>query len=230
VRTLSRKPRAILFDMDGVIVDSMPYHFIAWYEALRPYGVRVSCFEVYRREGEQWDKSLADFLRMGGHVPTQRLMHKVFSARQRIFRKYFKRTIFPGVEGFLSCLAGKGYALALVTGTPHKQVMHILPSSIRKFFSCMVTGDMVSRGKPHPEPYLKACRLLKLPCNECLVVENAPFGIESARRAGIYSVALTTSLPEGYLSGADHIVDSLEEIPVFIDRACSAARNKRRNA
>ena len=55
---IPRKPRAILFDMDGVIVDSMPYHFISWYEALRPYDVSVKCFDVYQREGEQWDKAL----------------------------------------------------------------------------------------------------------------------------------------------------------------------------
>ncbi|MDD5775659.1 MAG: hypothetical protein PHS64_06950, partial [Candidatus Omnitrophica bacterium] len=93
MKHLVKKPAAILFDMDGVIVDSMPYHFLAWYEALRPYGVRVSCFEVYRREGEQWDKSLSDFLRMGGYAPTTRLMRTVFAARQKIFRKYFTRTL-----------------------------------------------------------------------------------------------------------------------------------------
>jgi len=92
----------------------------------------------------------------------------------------------------------------------------------------MVTGDMISHGKPHPEPYLKACRLLKVHPSECLVVENAPFGIESAKRAGLYTVALTTSLPAGYLSGADHIVDCLEEIPTFIGHCSKQARNKRK--
>ncbi|MDD4940699.1 MAG: HAD family phosphatase [Candidatus Omnitrophica bacterium] len=227
MKHLVKKPAAILFDMDGVIVDSMPYHFLAWYEALRPYGVRVSCFEVYRREGEQWDKSLSDFLRMGGYAPTTRLMRTVFAARQKIFRKYFTRTLFPKVEDFLAGLADRGYTLALVTGTPHDQVAHILPASVKSSFSCMVTGDTVRRGKPHPEPYLKAARLLRLSPHECVVVENAPFGIESAKRAGMFCIALTTSLPAGYLSGADHIADTLEEIPVFIERACGQAGKRR---
>jgi beta-phosphoglucomutase len=221
MRLLKDKPKAIIFDMDGVIVDSMPYHFLAWYEALRPYGVRVSCFEVYSREGEKWDKSLSDFLRMGGLEPTPRLMRTVFAARQKIFRKYFKRFIFKGVEEFLRCLKYKGYCLGLVTGTPHAQVMRILPVSIRSLFACIVTGDQVKRGKPCPEPYLKAKTLLKLPAHECVVVENAPYGIESAKRAGMFCIALTTSLPAGYLSKADRIVDRLEQILVFIERSCN---------
>ena len=62
MKKLKIRPRAIVFDMDGVIVDSMPYHFIAWYEALRPWGVRVSCFEVYAQEGERWETTLKGLL------------------------------------------------------------------------------------------------------------------------------------------------------------------------
>ena len=57
MRKLKTKAKAIIFDMDGVIVDSMPYHFLAWHEALRPFGIRVGCVEVFAREGERWDKS-----------------------------------------------------------------------------------------------------------------------------------------------------------------------------
>jgi len=96
--------------------------------------VRVSCFEVYNREGQQWDKSLADFLRMGRYNPTPGLMKKVFAERERIFKRYFKRFIFSGVEEFLSLMSDNGYKLALVTGTPKSQLMHILPPSIKKFY------------------------------------------------------------------------------------------------
>jgi len=224
---LKQRPHAIIFDMDGVIVDSMPYHFLAWYEALRPYGVRVSCFEVYSREGERWDKSLQDFLRMGKLKPTPALMRTVFAARQKIFKKYFKRFIFTGVEEFLRCLKAKGYRLGLVTGTPHAQVVRILPASIRSLFECMVCGDQVRNGKPHPEPYIRASRLLKLAVHECVVVENAPYGIESAKRAGMFCIAVTTSLPAGYLSQADRIVDRLEDIPEFVEKTCRREKSRR---
>jgi beta-phosphoglucomutase len=218
MRMLKMRPKAVILDMDGVLVDSMPYHFLSWYEALRPYGVRVSCFEVYSREGENWEKSLRDFLRMGDLKPTPGLMREVFASRQKIFKKYFKRFIFKGVEESLCCLKDKGYRLGLVTGTPRAQVVRILPASIRNLFECMVTGDQVRNGKPHPEPYITAGRLLKLAVKECVVVENAPYGIESAKRAGMFCIAVTTSLPSEYLSKADRIVGRLEDVPAIVEK------------
>jgi beta-phosphoglucomutase len=213
-------PKAIIFDMDGVIVDSMPYHFIAWYEALRPLGLRVSCFDVYSKEGERWDKSLKDFLRQAKIRPTKALLKKIFSHRQRIFRSYFKRLIFRGAEEFLNCLKKKGYALGLVTGTPMQQLNGILPPRIKNLFDCIITGDKVKNGKPHPEPYLRAAESLGVKPRDCVVVENAPLGIESAKRAGMFCIALTTSLPREYLKKADVVVDTLEEITGIIDKSC----------
>ena len=219
-KSLKIHPKAIIFDMDGVIVDSMPYHFLAWHEALRPLGIRVSCFEVYCREGERWEKSLKDFLRQGNIKPTKAILKKIFIRRQKIFRSYFKRLIFSGAEEFLKCLKKKGYLLGLVTGTPMPELEKILPKRIKKFFDYFVTGDRVKNGKPSPEPYLQAAQGLSVKPGECVVVENAPLGIESAKRAGMFCVAVTTSLPEDYLKRADVVVDRLEEITGIIDRTC----------
>ena len=213
---LRLKPRAIIFDMDGVIVDSMPYHFLAWYESLRPLGIRVSCFDVYSREGECWERSLRDFLLRAKIKPTALLLKKIFATRQKIFRNYFKRVIFYGAEDFLNCLKEKGYLLGLVTGTPIVEIIDILPGRIRDLFHCLVAGDQVKAGKPDPEPYLKAVKLLGLDSRQCLVVENAPLGIESAKRAGIFCIALTTSLPKEYLKAADMVMDRLEDIAAVI--------------
>jgi len=205
--------------MDGVIVDSMPYHFLAWYEALRPHGVRVSCFDVYAKEGERWEKSLKDFLRHAKIKPTPKLLNQIFLSRQKIFRKYFKRFIFKGAEEFLLCLKKK-YLLGLVTGTPAQGIEKILPKKVKNLFDCIVAGDRVKKGKPHPEPYLTAARNLGLAPRECIVVENAPYGIESAKRAGMFCVAVTTSLPKEYLKKADVVVSNLEEITGIIDKSC----------
>ncbi len=205
-------PKAVIFDMDGVIVDSMPYHFLAWYEALRPLGIRVTCFDIYMREGERWEKSLGDFLKQGGLAPAKKLLHKIFRRRQRIFRAYFKRLIFSGAEEFLKCLNQGGYLLGLVTGTPLAEVKRILPQRIRSAFDIIVTGDRVKNGKPHPEPYVKAAQGLMVKPAECIVVENAPLGVESAKRAGMFCVALATSLPQEYLKRADMVVQRLEDI------------------
>lgn len=206
------KPKAVIFDMDGVIIDSMPYHYLAWYEALRPYGVRVSCFEVYAKEGEKWNKTLKDLLLGAGIKPSALLLEEVFARRQRIFRKYFRRFMISGAEELISSLRQKGCLLGLVTGSPRQEVRAILSRRIIAKFQVIVPGDEVKKGKPEPEPYLKAARLLGLRPEECLVVENAPLGIESAKRAGMPCVAVTTSLPKGYLKKADLIVERLQDI------------------
>jgi len=209
-------PKAVIFDMDGVIVDSMPYHFLAWYEALRPYGVRVGCFDVYAKEGERWSKSLKDFLKNEGIVPSRKLLSEIFIFRQKIFKKYFKRFIFSDAERVLYGLKKKGYLLSLVTGTPDYEVKKILPGKLYRIFNKIVAGNNVKKGKPHPEPYLKAARMLNVSPKECVVIENAPYGIESAKRAGMCCIAVSTSLPEGFLNKADFIVAELSEIAKFI--------------
>lgn len=218
--TENLKPKAVIFDMDGVIIDSMPYHFIAWYEALRYFGVRISCFDVYSKEGERWEKTLKYFLRRQNIKPSKALLNKIFLTRQKIFKNSFRRFIFKGVNEFLECLKNRGYLLGLVTGTHILGVKEILPKKIKEFFDCVITGDNIKKGKPHPQPYLKAARLLGVRPQECVVVENAPFGIESAKRAGMFCIALTTSLPKEYLKGADIVVDTLEDITGIIDKLC----------
>lgn len=220
MKKLAKRPRAVIFDMDGVIIDSMPYHFLAWYEALRPHGVRVTCFDVYSKEGERWDKTLQELLTRSGIKPTKKLLKNIFEARQRIFRKYFRRFVFKGVREFLACLKENGHLLGLVTGTPHWEIKRILPRDIHRLFDCVVSGDSVKKGKPHPDPYLKAAALLRLKPSECLVIENAPYGIESAKAAHMRCVAVATSLPKEYLTKADFVVSDLSEISGLIDRSC----------
>lgn len=219
-KKLRSKPKAIICDMDGVIVDSMPYHFLAWYEALRPLGVSVSCFDVYTREGERWEKSLEDFLKDSGISPSKRIFKRVFMARKKLFRNRFKRFVFKGAKEFLVCLKRKGYLLGMVTATTKDGIKEILPANIERLFDFVVTGDCVKKGKPYPEPYLKAAKGLKVRPEECVVIENAPYGVTSAKRAGMFCVALTTSLPGAYLKNADVVARSLEEVSALIDKTC----------
>ena len=207
--------------MDGVIVDSMPYHFIAWYEALRPWGVRVNCFDVYSKEGERWDKTLNSLLARAKIKPTKKVLAQIFLSRQKLFKRYFKRYIFRGAPELLVYLKKYGFVLGLVTGTPQEEIRRILPAQIKNAFDCIVAGNEVKNGKPHPEPYLKASAALGLDPAECLVVENAPFGIESAKSAGMTCIAVTTSLPKEYLKRADLVVRELGEIAKIIDKSRS---------
>jgi len=216
MKKLKVRPKAIIFDMDGVIVDSMPYHFIAWYEALRPWGVRVSCFEVYAQEGERWETTLKGLLKREKIKPSKKILRAIFKLRQKIFKRYFKRHIFHGACELLVELKGEGFMLGLVTGSPLNEIKRILPVKMRKLFNIIVAGNQVKNGKPHPEPYLRAAGLLRLEPESCLVIENAPFGIISAKKAGMPCIAVSTSLPKEYLVDADIVVNQLNQISGYI--------------
>lgn len=208
--------RVFIFDMDGVIVDSMPYHFISWYEALRPFGVRVSCIDVYAREGAKWDKALKFFLSKSDIIPSKEILEKIYSDHKKIFKKVFKRYFIQDSFELIKKIKQKGFKLALVTGTNAKRVKKILPKNIYSVFDKIITGDDVKMGKPHPEPYLKAAKALKTKPKECVVIENAPYGIESAKKAGMFCVAVTTSLPKEYLAAADLVIDKLQQVSSLI--------------
>jgi beta-phosphoglucomutase len=218
-RKLTFKPKAVIFDMDGVIVDSMPYHFIAWYEALRPYGIRFSCLEVYKREGEKWDKTLPEMLRKHGIEPTEELMQKIIDNRTKIFKKYFNKTYFSGAIKLLEWLKRKNnLSLAIVTATTARDIKKILDASLRRRFKLIITGDQVKYGKPFPHPYLQAAKALGIKPEEAVVIENSPFGVRSAKAAGMFCIALTTSLPRKYLKKADIVVDDFAEIQSILAR------------
>jgi len=204
--------KAVIFDMDGVLLDSMPYHAQAWQEVFEPLGVFVSAHEVYAREGENWRKSTRDFLRVGKYTPTPALVTKVFKKRGVIFKDIFKPKVFPGARGLLTMLKRKDLELALVTATPKADVYSMLPKSMLRLFDVLVCGGDTKRGKPYPDPYIKALKRLKIPPRDIVVVENAPYGIQSCKAAGLKCIAVATSLPKKYLTQADKVFDSLREV------------------
>jgi beta-phosphoglucomutase len=203
------KIRALLFDMDGVIVDSMPYHFFAWYEALKKYGITVGPQDIYAHEGEKWETTLKHYLSRNNLPTDLQLRQKIFNYRQKLFRKIFRRHIMPGLPELLRELKAKKYLLGLVSGTPSYDMPKLLSKPLLKLFDCTVGGDLVTHSKPHPEPYLAAAQKLALSPKECLVIENAPLGIRSAKAARMRCLAVTTSLPADYLqkAGADHVCE-----------------------
>jgi beta-phosphoglucomutase len=151
-------------------------------------------------------------------------MRAIFREREKVFKKYFRRFLFRDAPEFIRCLKGKGYVLALVTGTPALEIQRILPKKLLECFSVVVAGDKIKKGKPYPEPYLAAAKQLGVKPSKCVVIENAPFGITAAKRAGMWCIAITTSLPEEYLKQADMVVDRLSDIAGIIERTCPAQR------
>jgi HAD superfamily hydrolase (TIGR01509 family) len=121
-----------------------------------------------------------------------------------------------GSKELLLELQRLNYRLALVTGTRLEVVNKVLQMGLEGVFEIIITGEMVSNGKPDPEPYLKAVNELNVDKESCLVVENAPAGITSAKSAGLTCFAVQTSLPEEYLKSADKIFGSIADLSAFL--------------
>ena len=207
-----KKFKAVLFDMDGIIVDSMPYHFISWFEALREYNVRVLPIDIFGMEGAKWDKVIRYTFKRDGLKFTQKIAQKIFINRQKLFTKYFKRHIFPEIIKIINLLKNQRFLIGIVTGSSLAEAKKMLPKNIYNLFDIKVAGDMVKRGKPYPDSYLLAAKKLNLNPKECIVIENAPYGIKAAKAAKMYCIAITTSLPKKYLTQADKVYLTHKEL------------------
>jgi beta-phosphoglucomutase len=197
--------KAVLFDMDGVIVDSMPYHFISWFEALRKYNVRIAPADIFGMEGAKWDKVIRYAFKRDGLTLTGQTAQKIFSDRQVLFAKYFKRYIFREIIEVIKLLKNQGFLIGLVTGSSLAEAKKMLPKNIYVLFDTKISGDMVQRGKPRPDSYLLAAEKLNVSPKDCIVVENAPYGIKAAKAAGMRCIAIATSLSKNYLKNADKV-------------------------
>jgi beta-phosphoglucomutase len=204
--------KAVLFDMDGIIVDSMPYHFISWFEVLRQYNVRINPMIIFEMEGAKWDKVIKLAFKQSDIPLFKQVAQKICKKREEIFNQYFKRYIFTGIPEFIKSLKNKSVLVGLVTGSSLREAQKILPEDIYELFDTIVTGDGVKRCKPYPDPYLAAARNLKILSKECMVIENAPYGIKSAKAAKMHCCAIATSLSEDLLSEADIIFGAHKDL------------------
>lgn len=206
------KVKAVLFDMDGVITDTMPYHFRAWKKVMRQTGIDVTECEVYLREGQPGRRTIKELFAERGRTFDPALAKRIIRDKEKLFKKIVRRRFVRGARRFVSHLGEKGIISALVTGTARHEATKILPASMRRSFRVVVTGDEVRHGKPHPEPYLLALKKLGVRPREAVVLENAPFGIHAAKQAGLTCIALETSLPKAYLRDADMVFSTYREL------------------
>lgn len=207
------KVKAVIFDMDGVITHTMPYHYRAWQIVLKEEGIVVNYESIYKQEGQPGLEFTEQILYSKYRNSELRLKAKeILSKKEDVFKKLVKQRFVVGSRNFVKELHRKDFRLGLVTGTARHELHKILPDNIYKLFHAVVTGNDVKRGKPHPEPFEKSLSMLKLKPHEAVVIENAPFGICSAKQAGIQCLALETSLSRKFLKEADHVFANIQEL------------------
>ncbi len=206
---------AVIFDMDGVIVDSNPYHKIALRQFCRKHGRELSDEElktrIFGRTNRDW---LTEFFH--GKLSEQQF-REFEEEKESLFREIILPHIRPvkGLIPFLEKLRSQGVVRAVATSAPRTNVEFTLNhTATGKYFSTIIYGDMVQHSKPHPEIYLKTARAIGFEPGNCIVIEDSLSGIEAAQKAGCRVIGITTTHTGEELAHTDRVIDHFEDIRI----------------
>ena len=204
--------KAVLFDLDGVLIDSMDAHVEAWKKAYADFGITVSSQEIRLREGEKSQCSARDIANRNGLNLSDNEISELLRRKREFYGDTAPNDMKPGVREILIDLKNDGYKLGLVTGSIWRNLNLVLSDEDKSLFSVIITSEDVKNSKPSPEPYLSAMEALELSPLDCLVVENAPLGIHAGKAAGMKVAGITTTLPSENLSEADWIFGRIDDL------------------
>ncbi|CAF0705249.1 HAD family hydrolase [Candidatus Methylacidithermus pantelleriae] len=205
----------VIFDWDGVLVDSGPLHRKAWERLAAELGKPLERGQFEESFGRKNQWIIGHLLRWADSPEEVEALsrRKEELYRELVFRDGVR--LLPGVLSFVEELAVRSIPRAIATSTPRENLVLGLKSlGLCRYFSCAVTAEDVSMGKPDPEIFLRAAKQIDLPAGRCVVIEDAPAGVEGARRAGMRVVAVTTTHPEEKLRNADKVIPSPACLPV----------------
>jgi beta-phosphoglucomutase family hydrolase len=205
---------ALIFDMDGTLVHNMPIHNQALLdtlvEAALPVPADLDEFfrSTYGRKNAEILQTLA-----GGRLSAAELA--IWDDRKEaLYRERFAccREPLPGLLQLLDTATGNGLPMAVASAAPPENIAFILDElDLRRYFKAVVGGHDVQRGKPHPDIFLKSAQMLGVEPQKCLVFEDAVWGIEAARHAGMQAVMLTTTLEAREAAGLAHVLHAVPD-------------------
>lgn len=198
-------PKAVLFDMDGVLYDSMPLHAIAWVESMKQFGIHMTSADAYATEGARGIDTIRTMVKkQKGEDISLDEAQKMYDVKTEIFHTLPTAAIFPGVRETMQKIKEAGMQIGVVTGSGQRPLIMRLLSDFGDFLdeAHIVTAYDVERGKPNPDPYLAGLQKAgNLKPNEGIVVENAPLGVQAGVAAGIFTVAVNSGpLPDEELT------------------------------
>ncbi len=203
---------AVIFDMDGVIVDSNPHHKIALEKFCRQHGHELSDQQlqekVYGRTNKDWLTNL-----FGNREEKQ--LQSYADEKEALFRELYKDVIVPlkGLRNFLDLLNHHQIPRAIATSAPRTNVDFTLSKTgLEKYFPVILDDTFVSRGKPDPEIYIKAAAALGLPNRQCIVLEDSISGVQAGRSAGSKVVGVSTTHTADVLKDTDMVIDDFDSL------------------
>ncbi|SFM22878.1 HAD family hydrolase [Methanolobus profundi] len=207
--------KGIIFDSDGVLVNSMPYHAKAWVDVFAEFGIDVTEEEIYEIEGSNHVGVINIFFEKAGRTPEPDMYDAILEKKRAHFMENNRAEVFEGMYECLRSLKGK-FKLAVASGADRTIVTSLMDRFYPDIFDAIISGEDVQNGKPDPEPYNRAVEKLGLKKKDCLVVENAPLGVESAKNAGMYCVGIPTYLDGSELQEADIVLKDHSELIVYL--------------
>jgi beta-phosphoglucomutase len=203
---------AVIFDLDGVLVDTSEFHRQSWFDLAEKEGYDMSDELFYSTFGMQNYQILP--LLAGGELSAERV-DEMGKWKEHRYRELMGNELqaMEGAEGLVAELKGSGFLLAIGTSTPRENLEAILVHTrYSDYFDAYVTGEDVINGKPAPDTFLKAAEKLGAEPSECVVVEDAIPGVAAAKNAGMMVAAVTSTRKREELHRADIVVDSLGEL------------------
>jgi len=206
--------KAVIWDMDGVIASTAPYHFKAWQEVFQKRGIDFTEQQFSRHFGQRNDSIIKGA--MGEDVSPQE-METIADEKEKGFRRRIGQDVkaLPGVIELMHSLLQHGFKIALASSAPMENITFITQSlGINSLFHSITTGHEVPQGKPSPDVFLLAAERLGARPANCIVIEDAVAGIKAAKTAGMFCLAVTNTHPRASLSEADLVVDTLTTISV----------------
>jgi beta-phosphoglucomutase len=201
-----------LWDLDGTLIDSAGHHWIAWRDTLAAIGRTVTEAQFARTFGKRNDEILRDLF---GDGLDPAWVEEVSESKESTYRRILRERglgLLPGAEAWLVRLGARGWRQALASSAPPKNIEAAFDAlRLDRFLRTIVSADEVGRGKPDPAIFLEAARRIGVPANRCVVVEDAPAGLEGARRAGMRSIGVLSDHHPRL--EADLVVPSLAALP-----------------
>jgi beta-phosphoglucomutase family hydrolase len=207
----SNHKRAILWDMDGVLVNTGEYHYAAWKKTFEELGVPFS-EEQFRATFGMNNASILEMIY--GKKPPSEQENQISERKETLFREAVKGNakLLPGVEGALKNFSAWKLKQAIASSAPPKNIEVLLQElQIGKYFQAIISGNDIP-GKPNPAVFLKAAQQLDIEPEHCIVIEDAVPGVEAAKNAGMKCIAVTTTNTAESLSKADLVLGSLLEL------------------
>jgi len=200
--------RAVLWDMDGTLIDSEEFHWISWRDTLAQEGITITREQFLSSFGQRNDSIIPRWL---GAAATPERIEKIGKAKEELYRHLVRSkgiSPLPGVAYWLQRLGEQGWRQAVASAAPRANIDVILAAlSAAHVFQAIVSAEDVHRGKPDPEVYLTAASRVGVPPEKCIVVEDAVAGIEGAHRAGMRSIGVSRNR---HPLSADVVVRSLD--------------------